>query len=464
MFDAPKSGSLPHPPSGLRQRVAVIGSGISGLSAAWMLHPYYEVTVFEKGGLGGHSHSVNVGTEAEPFYIDMGFIVFNEPCYPNLVALFKHLGVEHKHSDMSFSVSMDAGNLEYGSLGLKGLFAQKRNMFRPRYLGLLLDIMRFYRAVPKDSRGVANDYRLGDYLKDKAYGRAFIEDHLLPQAAAIWSTSAQSIMDYPLRAFVTFFENHGLLKVNNRTLWRTVSGASQAYVSALTARFKDRILVGTGATSVKRFADCVEITDVHGKVHNFDQVIFAGHADETLKLICDATPDEREILSNFAYTPNQVVLHTDASLMPKRRNAWASWNYIGQKATVNNGDALCVSYWMNLLQNLQTDQDYFVTLNPITPIDPAKTIKTMSFEHPLFNARAIEAQSELYRLQGQNRSWFCGAYFGAGFHEDGLQSGLAVAEAMSGLSRPWYFDQSKARIAFRSDMPAYDADIKMAAE
>ena len=432
-----------------RRRIAVVGSGIAGLSAAWMLNESCDITVFEAGDEpGGHSHSVNVGSAEEPLWIDMGFIVFNEPCYPNLVSLFAHLGVEHQLSDMSFGVSIDKGSLEYCSLGLNGLFAQRRNLFRPRFLSLLLDIVRFYREAPKDLAARArNDYRLGDYLKDRNYGRAFIDDHLLPQAAAIWSTSAQQIMDYPFRAFIAFFENHGLLQVMDRILWRSVVGGAQAYVKKLIAPFRDRIRTRTAIRSVRRDAHGVTLTDEHGGVYAFDEVVFATHADVTLAMLSDASEEERRTLGAFRYTPNEVVLHTDESFMPRRKAAWSSWNYLGER-DADNARQLCVTYWMNLLQVLKTEQNYLVTLNPHRDVDPAKTIKRIVFDHPLFDARAIAAQSTLGDLQGRRHSWFCGAYFGSGFHEDGLQSGLAVAEAITGHRRPWDFDWAASRIKY----------------
>jgi predicted NAD/FAD-binding protein len=433
-----------------RQKIAVVGTGIAGLSAAWLLDRHHDVTVFEsEAEVGGHSHSVNVGTQAAPLWIDMGFIVFNEPCYPNLLRLFEHLGVAHQLSDMSFGVSVDRGKLEYGSLGLNGLFAQRLNLFRPRFLSLLVDIVRFYREAPKDKAARAKpDYRLGDYLKDRNYGRAFIDDHLLPQAAAIWSTSAQQIMDYPFRAFIAFFENHGLLQILDRILWRSVIGGAQAYVRELIKPFQSRIRTDCAITAVKRTPAGVVLTDRHGARHTFDQVVFATHADVTLKILGEAaTAAERRTLAAFDYTPNEVVLHTDASFMPKRKAAWSSWNYLGEKNAAAE-QQLCVTYWMNLLQVLKTKQDYFVTLNPLRPVDEAKVLKRIVFDHPLFNAAAIEAQDGLAGLQGVHRTWFCGAYFGSGFHEDGLQSGLAVAEAISGVRRPWDFDWSHSRIKY----------------
>ena len=454
-----------------RKRVAVVGSGIAGLSAAWMLHPHCDITVFERGAEpGGHSHSVNVGTEDRPVWIDMGFIVFNAPCYPNLVKLFEHIDVAHQLTDMSFGVSIDEGKLEYGSLGLKGLFAQRRNLFRPRFLSLLLDIVRFYREAPRDLAARARDgYRLGDYLRDRNYGRAFIDDHLLPQAAAIWSTSAAQIMDYPFRAFIAFFENHGLLQISDRILWRSVVGGAQAYLKKLIVPFADRIVTDCAIVAARRVEGGrgetgVVLTDRHGGVHGFDEVVLATHADVTLKILSDATEAERRVLGAFTYTHNEVVLHTDTAFMPKRKAAWSAWNYMGER-DARNEQQLCVSYWMNLLQVLKGEADYFVTLNPTHLVDPAKVIKRIDFEHPLFNAEAIAAQGALGGLQGVRGAWFCGAYFGSGFHEDGLQSGLAVAEAISGVRRPWEFDWSQSRIQYNPWSVSGEAvDMAVAAE
>jgi len=446
-----------------KPRVAVIGSGIAGLSCAWHLNNHCDVTVFEsESQIGGHSHSVNVGTAAEPLWVDMGFIVFNEPCYPNLVALFEHLGVAHQLSDMSFGVSIDQGRLEYSSLGMRGLFAQARNLFRPRFLSLLYDIVRFYREAPKDLAARARqDYRLGDYLKDRNYGRAFIDDHLLPQAAAIWSTSAAQIMDYPFRAFIAFFENHGLLQIIDRILWRSVIGGAQAYLKELVKPFADRIRTASPVAGIERKGGSVTVVLASGERQTFDEVVFATHADVTLKILGEAaTPAERRVLSAFRYTPNEVVLHTDDSFMPRRRAAWSSWNYRGERNETDD-QQLCVTYWMNLLQVLKTKQNYFVTLNPTHNVDAGKTIKRIVFDHPLFDARAIKAQGELADLQGVNGLWFCGAYFGSGFHEDGLQSGLAVAEAITGVRRPWDFDWSKSRIQYN---PYAEDSLLQAAE
>lgn len=432
-----------------RKKIAIIGSGIAGLSCAWHLKNICDITIFEsEAQIGGHSHSVNVGNAQNPLWVDMGFIVFNIPCYPNLVALFKEIGAPHQLSDMSFGVSARNGEFEYSSLGLKGLFAQISNIFRPRMYQMIFDILRFNKNAPQDVKA-RNDsnLKLGQYLLNNKYSKVFINDHLLPQAAAIWSCSADEIMNYPFGAFIGFFENHGLLQIKDRILWRSVIGGAQAYINKLMANFKGNIYTNCPIRRIKREKLKVILYDADNKSYEFDDVIFATHADITRKILGDdATEDEKNIFDNFTYTKNLVVLHQDTNLMPKRRNAWASWNYLSQ--TQNSKNQLCVSYYMNLLQCLKTDQDYFVTLNPIHEIEPEKIIKSVTFEHPYFDANALQAQKKLPSIQGIKNTYFCGSYFGFGFHEDALQSGLLAAEMVSGIKRPWEFDFSKSRIPF----------------
>lgn len=420
------------------QKIAVVGAGISGMSAAWLLSQAHEVTLFEAASrLGGHSHTVEAPSPRGPIPVDTGFIVYNPVNYPNLVALFDHLGVPTKPSNMGFAVSLDGGRVEYGGDNLATLFSQWRNLVSPRFWSMLLDLVRFYREAPAHADRLETDLTtLGEFLDSQGYGAAFQQDHILPQAAAIWSTSARDIRDYPAAAFIRFCENHGLLKITDRPVWRTVDGGSRAYVARLTAAYADRVRLRACVESVKRTSDGVVIRDGRGAVETFDQVVIAAHADHGLDLLEAPLPAERAALGCFGYSRNLAVLHSDESLMPRKRGLWSAWNYMG--VTTSGGDRrLCVTYWMNRLQGLPADTPLFVTLNPLHPPDPDKVIQSESYEHPRFDAAAIGAQKRLWSLQGQGGVWWCGAYFGSGFHEDGLQSGLAVAEAIGGVRRPW---------------------------
>ncbi|MDP9103231.1 MAG: FAD-dependent oxidoreductase, partial [Pseudomonadota bacterium] len=345
--------------------------------------------------------------------------------------------------DMSFAVSLRGGALEYGSTSLKAIFAQRRNLFSPRFLLMLRDLTRFYKSASADLADDCGGLSLGDYLARKGYGRAFQEDHLLPQAAAIWSSSAADIRDYPAAAFVRFFDNHGLLEldVHARPQWRTVLGGSRRYIPHLTAPLQDRIITGTSVTALRRDTAGVTVHDAAGGARRFDQVVVATHANQALNLLAEPSPQERAVLGAFRYTPNTAVLHTDLRLMPRRRAAWSAWNYVGDNA--RGGE---VTYWMNLLQGLESPEPLLVSLNPATAPDPAKVLRTEEYEHPLFDHASMAAQQHLWSLQGVNRTWFCGAHFGAGFHEDGLQAGLAVAEAIGGVRRPWTVENESGRI------------------
>jgi predicted NAD/FAD-binding protein len=422
--------------------IAVIGTGISGMSAAWLLSQRHDVTVYEQDNrLGGHSHTVDA-PGATP--VDTGFIVYNDRNYPNLVALFAHLKVPTKASEMSFAVSVDEGALEYGTTTFGQLFAQKRNVVRPRFWSMLNDLMRFYREAPSFQETGDEIASLGNYLDRGRYGRAFQDDHLLPMAAAIWSTPAGQVRDYPAAAMIRFCDNHGLLKVSGRPQWRTVDGGSREYVSRLTAAYADRVRIGRGVRRVSRSPEGVAVTDASGETARFDHVVFATHADQALSMLCDPSPDETALLGAFQYTRNETILHCDASLMPKRKAVWSSWNYLAR--TGDGANAPCVTYWMNRLQSIPEDNPLFVTLNPVKPPRPDSVIRTELYEHPVFDEAAIRAQRRIWQLQGQRNSWFCGAYFGSGFHEDGLQAGLAVAEALGGVRRPWTVPNESGRI------------------
>ncbi|WP_374390307.1 NAD(P)/FAD-dependent oxidoreductase [Brevundimonas sp.] len=424
---------------GRRLRIAVIGSGISALSCAWLLSQRHDVVVYERDDrLGGHSNTVDVrqpGEAATP--VDTGFIVFNDATYPNLIALFEHLGVETKATDMSFAVSLDRGAFEYAA---PALFAQRRNAFRPRFWGMLSEILRFYREAPIHLSGLADPtLTLGDYLKREGFSEAFRDDHLLPMAAAIWSSPAHTLMDYPAESFIRFCGNHGLLKLVGRPQWRTVRGGSRTYVAKLAAALGDGVRLACEATRVQRTREGVDVQDRAGGVEHFDHVVIGTHADQALAMLDQPLPEEQALLGAFRYSRNLTVLHSDASLMPRRRRAWAAWNYIGAD------DGLCVTYWMNRLQGLP-GRDLFVTLNPPRPPRPETLLRTEAYDHPIFNPAAVQAQKALWTLQGQGGVWFCGAHFGAGFHEDGLQSGLAVAEQLGGVRRPWTVENESGRI------------------
>jgi predicted NAD/FAD-binding protein len=424
-------------------RIAVVGSGISGLSAAWLLGKRHEVTLFEASPRpGGHSHTIEVPAASGTVPVDTGFIVYNEATYPNLTALFAHLGVPTRPSDMSFAVSLDGGRLEYAGTDLQGLFAQWRNLVRPRFWSMLRDLMRFYREAPGDA-GRLGDLTLGGYLDRQGYGAAFRHDHLYPMAAAIWSIPARKAMDYPAAAFIRFCDNHGLLRIADRPVWRTVDGGSRVYVKRLLDDFGGRVRLGTPVQRVRRLPGHVVVETHDAGPEIFDHVVLAGHADQSLRLLADASGEEARLLSCLRYGRNEAVLHRDAAVMPRRRKVWASWNYASQRG---GEDRLSVTYWMNRLQGIDAATPLFVTLNPHAPIDPGKIICRQIYEHPIFDGKALAAQKELWSLQGRRGTWFAGAYFGAGFHEDGLQAGLAVAEALGGVRRPWQVRDESGRI------------------
>lgn len=420
-----------------RRNIAVVGSGIAGLSAAWLLSSRHSVTLYEADDRpGGHANTVMAPAGAGEIAVDTGFIVYNERNYPNLVALFAHLGVANQVSEMSFAASLDDGRLEYSSNGLNGLMGQRANLANARFWLMLRDIVRFYRDAPGLLHLSELDaVCLGDYLDANNYAPAFVEDHLLPMGAAIWSITAKEMRRYPLKAFIRFFASHSLLNLVNRPKWRTVTGGSREYVRQLIAGFQGELRLGCPVAQIARANGGVVVTDAKGQKAHFDDIVIAGHADQALALLADADQQENALLGAMRYTDNTAVLHSDPGLMPQRRRVWASWNYIGE--TRDAGDRpLCVTYWMNRLQNLDPKHPLFVTLNPTREVSPEKVIQTFAYTHPLFDAAALGAQQQLWQLQGRRNTWFCGSYFGHGFHEDALQSGLWVAEQM-GVRRPW---------------------------
>jgi predicted NAD/FAD-binding protein len=435
------------------KRIAVVGSGISGLSAAWLLSQRHQVTLYEAAPrLGGHSLTVEAEAGGQRIPVDMGFIVYNELTYPNLAALFSYLGVATRSTDMSFAVSLDDAAVEYGGLGLAPLLGRPSNLVKARFWSMLRDLLRFYREAPVDRPSLDDEVTLGDYLDARGYGAAFQDDHLLPQAAAIWSAPMEAIRDFPAAAFIRFFENHGLLKLVGRPIWRTVESGSRAYVERLADPIGERVRAGVAVRSVRRDGEAVWVADSRGVSERFDAVVIAAHAREALAMLQQPTARERALLGAIGYTRNVAVLHTDVRLMPRRRAVWSAWNYLGA-LDADGRRRLCVTYWMNLLQGVRTPRPLLVTLNPVTPPDPAQVIRTEVFDHPVFDQPALRAQRELWSLQGEGGVWFCGAHFGAGFHEDGLQSGLAVAEAIGGVRRPWTVADESGRIRITARAP-----------
>jgi uncharacterized protein len=421
--------------SGTHKKIAIIGTGISGLGAAYLLNPYHHITVYEKNGyVGGHSRTVEVKTEDGVVPVDTGFIVFNYRNYPLLTGLFAHLNVPVSKSDMSFGVSINNGWMEYGTRRLTSVFSQKRNLLRADFWRMVFDILRFNKQATsylERDPGIT----LGQCLEQLGVGGWFREYYLLAMGGAIWSTPLREMHQFPASTFIRFFENHGLLSVSDQPQWYTVTGGSREYVTRLSAHFQSRIRTDCGVQKVRREAQGVRVIDSRGNEATYDEVVFACHADQALAMIENPSENERRVLGAFSYQPNRAVLHSDTSFMPKRKNAWASWVYLSEKKHDENPQ-MSLSYWMNNLQPLATRTPLIVTLNPSREPDPARLYNDHWFTHPLFDEAAIRAQSEIPVIQGKDRLWFCGAYQRYGFHEDGLGSAVAMAKAM-GIEKSW---------------------------
>lgn len=424
-------------------RVAIIGTGIGGNAAAWALSKRYPITIYEREQrIGGHSHTIDIDYDGTPIAVDIGFIVYNELNYPDFTALLRHLGVETIPSCMSFSVSADGGRFEWMGGGTnwrdttRGLFAQPRNLLSPSYLRMLRAILTFNeRSVADLAAGALKDKTLGQYFGERGYPQRLLTDYFAPMGASIWSTPARQIEDFPAERFVDFFATHRLLQYD-RPRWRSIAGGSRCYVEKLTAPFRDQIRLGCAVTGIERTARGVTITDSQGGQDSYDHVVITAHSDQALAMLSDASAQEREILGAIRYSPNQLYLHRDPRLMPKRRNAWACWNYLRWPRHGDCVNDLAVTYWMNPLQALPDDKPLFVSLNPPFEPDPALTFGRYDCEHPLYDTAAFSAQQRLQTLQGQRHTWYAGAWSGYGFHEDGIRSGLAVAEAL-GAPAPW---------------------------
>jgi len=406
-------------------KIAVVGSGIAGNVAAFRLARDHDVTVFEAAGrIGGHTHTVDVTHAGRSYAVDTGFIVFNDRTYPHFVALLDELGVASRESAMSFSVRNEGSGLEYMGSNLNSLFAQRRNLLRPAFHGMLRDILRFNREAPRllapDSSGSAG-LTLGEFLHRQRYSRPFIDDYIVPMGAAIWSAPPQAIRRMPAVFFVRFFDNHGMLTVNDRPQWRVVSGGSRSYVDKLVAGFRDRIRLNTPVESIRRLKGHVEIRTPGAAPERFDQVFIACHSDEALALLADASPLEREVLGAIAYQSNEAVLHTDERLMPRRKRAWAAWNY---HIAAASPERVAVTYNLNILQGIDAPVQFCVSLNHTAAIDPCRIIRRIRYAHPLFTPAAVAAQGRQAELNGRQRTYFCGAYWRFGFHEDGVVSAL----------------------------------------
>ncbi|HET9034344.1 MAG TPA: FAD-dependent oxidoreductase [Dokdonella sp.] len=408
-------------------RIAVIGSGIAGLGSAWLLSRQHDVVLFEKNErLGGHTDTHDIEVGGRNHAVDSGFIVFNHQHYPLLTRMFAELGVDSQATTMSFSAHNAGTGLEYNAGSLGGLFCQRRNLLSPRFWRMLADLRRFYRESPALLSAAEAGPTLGEYLQQNHYSDAFRDDHLVPMASALWSSPSRRILDFPAIELIRFMANHDMLQISGRPQWRVVSGGSQRYIDALRKQWSVDERLDCAATSIRRHDEQISVRSAAG-VESFDQLVLACHADDALALLDDASENERAILGDLGYQDNDTVLHTDASILPGNRRAWAAWNaYIPA-----DRDAACsVSYWMNALQSIESSEPLIVSLNRTDQIDPAKILRRRSYRHPVQTQASASARRRKSEIQGRSNTWFAGAYWGFGFHEDGLRSAFEVAKAL----------------------------------
>jgi predicted NAD/FAD-binding protein len=410
-------------------KIAIVGTGIAGNVAAHRLARKHDITVYEADDrIGGHTNTIDVVAAGRHWPVDTGFIVFNDVTYPNFIALLDELRVESQPSDMSFSVSNRRSGLEYNGASLNALFAQRSNLFRPSFYRMLLDILRFNREAPALLDNRADTVTLGDYLDANGYSREFIEHYIVPMGAAIWSATPDGMRRVPAAFFIRFFHNHGLLSVDDRPTWRVIKGGSRQYVEKLVAGHRNRIRLNAAVQWIRRHPEYIEVKARGAEPERFDRVFLACHSDQALRLLADPTPQEREVLGAIEYQLNEAVLHSDVSLMPRRRRAWAAWNYHVPRQAENPHGKVMLTYNMNILQSLDAPIDFCVTLNNSQAIDPGKIIRTIEYSHPIFTERAVAAQRRHREINGARRTYYCGAYWRYGFHEDGVVSALSALE------------------------------------
>ena len=401
-------------------KLAVIGSGISGLSAAYHFSKNHKVDLFEQDDhFGGHSLTYDIKEEDKVVPVDLGFIVFNEQTYPNLISFFRELDVPFEKSNMSFSVSVKDSNVEYGGSGLNAIFANKKNLLNLKFLKMINEIIIFYKKAPSLLNQNLSEDTLGNYLEKSKLSKYFIEYHIIPMVAAIWSMPFEKAKDMPLKLFLNFFINHGLFKLKNRPQWYTVTNRSRAYVNKVLEKISGEVFKNYKVSKILRSENNVRIS-IGNEYLDYDHVILASHADQSLKILEEPTSEEDKILKRFSYVSNKAYLHIDENLMPLRKSAWSSWN------SITKDNRTCITYWLNKLQNLKTSKNYFLTLNPVEQINNNKILKKIDFTHPYFNKENVKLQKDLHKLQGKKRTWFCGSYFGYGFHEDGLKSSIEL--------------------------------------